>query len=481
MSSNQLDRLREVVLSHGRAPVGAAEGIVGLVALLMFLLVLSAYSNVPWLPVFGHDEVHYYPDFRFKLSEDGRWLNLLLHDFLRSIPAGAWAVLFLGLSWLLFYRIARSFSFEAAYAAVVASAILLFDTFAGQVLWPATATPGVVLLLLAERMARRGVAPPVIYLLFGALLFGTLQTYYFLLPLLFVGAFLGEAGTGAAPWRRLFFHLCWWVAGSVLGVLLMSLILLVMTGHFGPQPAAWRLTNPVSDLASLGANIAYVGDSFTDHAARFARLSGAPYAIALAFGVAVVLRARALFERRHAMLLLAAVLFSFFVFSIPLAPQIHQRSLASMVAATVLFMAFVPGPSAAGRVFGALLLLVMGHGFSVRDEALLGLHESETAYFREKLQQLIPGHPMTYSAIALRGSIGSARPEARTFDDPSLIHAIVLSLRAPLYLDCRVEARCEGVGEGVPVSQIPFAGGYLRFSVDAGNVGIVEYVDRAGR
>jgi hypothetical protein len=270
--------------------------------------------------------------------------------------------------------------------------------------------------------------------------------------------------------------MCWWVAGSVAGVLAMSFILWPMTGHFGPQPAAWRLTYPIEDLRSLLRNILYVSQTFAEQLEYFLRQGGVTKAFILVVVLAVLLRARALLALHHAMLLLAAVVLAYFVFSIPLAPIIHQRSLVAMAAAVVLFLALFPGPSAMGRVFGALLLLKIGHGFSVKDAAYLDLHESETTYFYAKLQELIPGLPQRYSAIALSGTMDAGRPEARIFNDPSLIHPVVMSLRATEYLDCRVEFRCDTVGAGKQLAALPFADGQLLFSVDDRNVGIISYV-----
>src|SRR5690606_15228961 len=142
-------------------------------------------------------------------------------------------------------------AFDAPYAALFASTTMLAYPFVEQVLWPATAMPAVALLLGASLLVERGVAHPQIYIVFGILIFDTLQTLYFLLPLFFLGQFLQEAEPAAKRWRLFVNHMAWWIGGSVVGVLVMSTMLWLMIGHFGPQPAEWRLTNTTDDLNSL--------------------------------------------------------------------------------------------------------------------------------------------------------------------------------------------------------------------------------------
>lgn len=478
MLNEQIERMRIAMLGYWNSPT-LANNFVRLAAWLATGLLLSTFAGVPGFRVFGHDEIHYYQDILVSLGEDGRWLNFLLDDFLKSIPLRTWALLLMVAFWALFYRLTRSFGFDTAYAALVASTILLAYPFAEQILWPATAMPAVVILLIASLLVKRGVAYPVIYMLTGVLIFGTLQTLYFLVPLFFWGQFL-VSGTqaGERRWSLLFSHMCWWVAGSVAGVLVMSFLLWPMTGHFGPQPAAWRLTSPIQDVAGLIRNINYASDAFVVQLERFLRFGGVTWGFIIIVGLAVLVRIRALLALHHAMLLLAAVLLSYFVFSIALAPLIQQRSLVAMATSVMLFMALFPGPSVMGRVFGTLLLLKMGYAFSVSDQTYLRLHETETSHVYEKLQQLIPGQSINYFAIALYGTMNSDSPHASFFNDPSRMHPVFMSLYAKKYLDCRQDSRCDAqVGTGKQLSEMPYGSGRLEFSVDEGNIGIIRYVE----
>jgi len=466
-----------LTVSRHRYVDTAADLMVKAAAILAFLFLLAGYRVLPSLPVYGHDETHYYPSFHFKLIEDGRWLNYLLHDFLRSVPLPIWSIVYLALAWLLFYRLARSYAFEVAYAALVASTIVVASPFLEISLWPATVVPALLLGLLALELHARGVAYQVIYLVSGMLIFGSMQTLYFVLPLLFLPQFFDTSQPARARWQLLFSHMCWWVAGSVAGVLVICLMLWLLSGTFFPQPAQWRNTHAVVDLASLLENIRFVIVNFFTLLETLLRLGGVGWNyIIVAAGIAL-LRSRTALAQVQTGLLMGAVLVSFFAFSIPLAPVILARSLIAMVAVIILFVALLPGRTALGRMLGAGLLLILSLNFSAQCQLYLERHKAETSAFLDKFRQLYPGYPQDYGIVALYGTMDPAQPEARRFNDPFVLHPLLITLGAHTYLDCRiVPSRCGPVGvAGEPLNVIPFANGQLEFAVDAANVGIFRY------
>ena len=468
-----------LTLSRHRFLDAAADIVVIAAAVLALLFLLAGYLLLPTLPVFGHDEVHYYADFHFKLVEEGRWLDFLLHDFLRSVPLPLWSIIYLGLFWLLFYRLARTYAFDAAYAVVVASTILMTSPFVEISLWPASLVPALLLVLLASHLQALGVAYQVIYLVSGMLIFGAMQTLYFVLPLLFLPQFLASSLPTRARWRLLFSHMCWWVAGSVAGMLVMALMLGLLAGIYFPQPAEWRNTHPVVDWATLLENIRYVIVNFFSLLENLLRLGGVSWGFILVVAAIALLRARALLAQMHALLLMAAVLVSFFIFSIPLAPYILMRSLHALAAVVVLFLAIVPGRTALGRMLGAVLLLKLGYNYSAQGHDYLQIHTIETSTLLTKLEQLFPGYPKAYGVVALYGTMDTEQVEASRFNDPYRMHPLLLTLGVQTYLDCRiVPSRCDNVGvPGEPLATIPFANGQLDFSVDAANVGIISFRD----
>jgi hypothetical protein len=450
-----------------------------LAALMALALLGSAYAVLPAIEVFGHDEVHYYsaPEFWFKLGEDGRWLNYFLHDFLRSLPLWTWVALLLVTTGTLLFHLARSLGFSPAQAALPAAAILLAPPFVEQSLWPATTIPAIVVLLLAQTLIARGVAEWRVYLFAGVLGFGTLQSFYFLMPLLYLGRFLAVPA-GAKPWLLFVRHMIWWVLGAVAGVLVMSVILWLWTGRFGVQPAEWRQTQPVRDAGGLVRNILYVLDAFRVQTALLLQQAGADKRW---FGLAVLallaVRARSLPGVLPAGLMLVAVAASFFAFSVPLAPIIQSRSLVALAAAFVLALALLPGKAAGARLIGMLLLLMVSYCFSLSGHAYLTKHREDTAFFYYKLQQALPAPPRSYAAVALFGSMPPGTAHAFVFNDASLMRGVMSALGVPAYWDCRqgTDERCQGLA-GLPAQATQLlAGGQLAITVTSDNVAVLNY------
>lgn len=458
---------------------GLADALVKVAAGLSLLFLVSGYLALPALPVFGHDEVHYYGDFRFKLAEDGRWLNFLLHNFLRSVPLPLWSFLYVGLWCGLLYRIVRGFGFALPQALLVAATITLASPFIEMSLWPASVVPSMLLLGFALWMQERGLAYPLVYILSGMLMFGAMQGMYFLLPLLFARQFFDTTEPLAARSWLLFKHMLWWVAGSVAGVLVVCVMLRILAGIWFPQPPAWRDTHPVSDFASLLANMRRVLAYLALYLEMLLRQGGVTYGYILTCALIALLRFRTLFAQMPGLLLLAAVFLAFFVFSVPLAPVIHMRSLNAMAIAVVIGVALLPGSSAIGRVVAAALLLKLTQHYAVYGQDYFEAQRSETTVLLTQLRDLFPGYPNAYSAIALDSAMDPARPEAARLNDGSRMHPLFMTLGAREFLDCTIPQRCERIGvESAPIATVPFAGGQLELTVDtANNIGVVRFRD----
>jgi hypothetical protein len=445
-------------------------------AWLALLYLAAGYLTLPALQVFGNDEVHYYVSVDFQLVEDGRWLNYLLHRFLMSVPLPIWSLLYLGLSWVVFYRLARIATLDQPFGALVASVLVLSTSTLEMSLWPASFVPALGLTCLALVMHARGVRYQVIYIVSGILLFGTIQTPYFALPLLFLPQFLDTSQSVRARSILLFKHMLWWVAGSVVGVMCMSLMLAVLADIWFPQPGAWRQANPIGSFSSLFANLMTVYDRLKFFVARLLFLGGADWSLLPVIVAVALLRVRAARAQVPALLLLSAVIGSFFVFSIPMGAIIQQRSLLAMTVAVLIGLAMLPGRSAAGRVFSAVLLLNFAYHYSAEAQLYLEAHRAETDAYVDRLTELVPGYIPAYSAFALEGTIDPVYREAARFNEPSLMHPIMMALGAREYLDCRIPSRCDRVGMArVPVAMVPFAGGQLELAVDAAGIGILHY------
>jgi hypothetical protein len=463
------------VLQHPRF-AQAADFALKAAAMLALVYVVSGYLKLPTLEVFGNDEPHYFVSVHFQFVEEGRWLIYLLHTFLRSVPLPIWSLLYLALFWFVFYRISRIATLDLPLGALVASVLVLSTPVLEMSLWPASFMPALVLTCLALAMHARGVRYLVIYVVSGVLMFGAVQTLYFALPLLFLPQFLDTSQSARVRSDLFFKHMLWWMVGAIAGVLCMSLMLRLLADLWFPQPASWRRANPVDDLDSLRSNLGMTLDRFRFFLFRLLSLGGMTSSLIYAMLAVVLLRVRELRSQAPAVLLLFAVLYSFFAFSVPLGAMIQQRSLLAMAMAVIIGFALLPGPSAAGRLFSALVLLNFANHYSTQAQIYLGTHRTETTAFVDRLNELFPGYITPYFALALEGTIDPVHPEARRFNEPSLMHPIIMALGTREFMDCRIPSRCDRIRErGAPISSVPFAGGHLELSVDSGNIGIVSY------
>lgn len=448
---------------------------------LSILFLISAYQAIPTLASFGHDEVHYYTSFYFKLGEDGRWLNYFLHGFLRKISAHAWAAFFLVASWMLFFRLAISLEIKTGYAALVASTALTALPFVEQSLWPATTAPAVIVLLICSLFVHRNIAYPIIYVFAGTLIFGTLQSFYFLLPLFFLKDFLLPTSDGKNLWKLLFSHLFWWVVGAVAGVLVMSSMLWVLTGHFGVQPADWRRVQPIHDFHGVIRNVLHAIHAFSTYSVQLAKSTGADRAwFIYCIAAIIIVRFRSLTKSTAVALLIASVGAAFFVFSIPLAPIIQSRSLIALSTAFIVAIILIPGRTVIGQIVGAILLLTVNYNNSANAADYLRKHQSVSNFYQQKIQQLLPAPIESYSAIALFGHMDGSTRIAQTFNSPPLMHGIIYAMGAKDYQDCRqgLDSRCNEIESKNIIAKIALTEGELSLSIDEKNVANIRYQQR---
>lgn len=422
------------------------DWVVAIFGLVAFFLFLRTYLPLAGLTVYGHDEVHYYDDFLFKLKEEGRWINFLSHGVLRWIPLQVHVILFLLCTWGFCFFISYQFERDLWFSVLTASTLSLGVPFVLQSLWPATLLPSNLALMLLCYLAWRGTSAAIVYVIGGTLLFGMMQNYYFALPLLFVGRFqLDSIGT-----KALFAHVGWWILGSVCGVLVSISAVYLITGQLGIHPAEWRQTHPARDLAGLIRNFESVG---TVLLVQFRHLwIAAAGAAGLAYFsltvLLVALRWRAILANWRIFLILLASGLGFFVFSIPLAPIIETRSLTALSCATFLFVfVFCIPRRGVVRLLVAAMLLWAAGVLSHLGFQYIEAHDQNTVAIRDRINDLLPADRIPRK-IAIFGKLDSSDRYARTYNEPPLLRPIVLSMGAAEFWDCRVPSHgCKKVYE----------------------------------
>lgn len=446
-----------------------------LAAVLALLMVAISYYLLLGLKVYGYDEVHYYPSFTFKLSEEGRWINFLLHDFLRHIPLQVHAALYVSLAWLLLFRFARNLSCDRLYATLVASVLLVSPPFVYQSLWPATLLPSLIGLLGMAWLVEKGVSHRVIYLVGGILLFGGMQNFYFLMPLLFVGQIEQESFPSRGFLLRIWSHALYWVAGSVLGFLVALLAVYLLIGQVGIVPAPWRRTMPVHDLHDLARNVGYAFGCLKQEIHTLAVLMTSRNVVyVLGFVVLAAVRIRYWRSELGRAIVLVAAGVSFFAFSIPLAPVIQTRSLVAMSVALIL-LALVPVDSRrAARWVSMTLLIWTGWNMTTHAYVFMAEQKEQTEFVLSKIENVLPHDPTSYSAIAIFGKMDAHSADAEIINSPPQIRAIVLATGVPDFWDCQTSSpACDTLNTKRDASR-KFSGEGIEYDGVYGNVAVIS-------
>jgi hypothetical protein len=409
-----------------------------LAAVLALLMVVASYYLLLGLKVYGYDEVHYYPDFTFKLSEEGRWINFLLHHLLRHIPLQVHAALYVSLAWLLLFRFARNLSCDRLYAILVASVLFVSPPFVYQSLWPATLLPSLVGLLGLVWLVDKGVSYRVIYPLGGIFLFGCMQNFYFLMPLLFVGQIEQEPFPSRGFLLRIWSHALYWVAGSVVGFLAALLAVYLLIGQVGIVPAPWRRTMPVHDLHDLARNIVYAFGCLKQEIHTLAALmTNRSVVYLLCFVVLAALRIRYWRSELKRAIVLVAVGVSFFAFSVPLAPVIQTRSLVAMSVALIVLMLVPVNSRRVARWLSMILLIWSGWNMTTHAYAFMTQQKEQTEFVLSKIESVLPHDPTSYRAIALFGTMDAKSTDAAIVNSPPEMRAVVLATGVPEFWNCQ--------------------------------------------
>jgi hypothetical protein len=411
-------------------------------AALSLLLLISAYYLLLNLKIFGHDEVHYYHDFTFKLKEEGRWINFLLHHWLRQVPLAIHAVLFVCGSWLVLFRIAKNLTRDIGYSVVIASVLLLSPPYIEQSLWPATLLPTTLALLALSWLADKGVSHKVIYPFGGVLLFGMMQNCYFLLPLFFLRRKELEHKDIDKLGSYLFSHLFYWISGAIAGALFSSAAVFIATGQAGIVPAEWRHTAPVHDLKSLARNMLYVIESFKRQAYQLWK-SGSGNSPVYISGLILLCAFRLQFWRSDfsRILILLAVGAAFFAFSVPLAPVIQTRSLIALSVAMLLVLLVSNQPPLRIHWLSIILLLWTGWNLSINGRSYLSVHKTRAEFVMRKMQSVLPDHPSSYETVAIFGQMDKRYREAQIFNSPPYARSIAFASGVKDYWDCRTSSK----------------------------------------
>lgn len=211
-------------------------------------LLLASALLAEWLmwsetPVFAHDALCYIAGYGDKLSGEGRWLNYLLFPILKLFNVRIVSLVNIGCLFVFSWSVFRRF-LPISDSIIAALATLTFPPVHAMNYWPSTMLLS-YLTLLGAALLYRNTPKWLVFVSSAILLNGGLTTFYFFLPLLYIG----EEN------RREFIRtLVWWIIAFIIGVAFAEMMTLLMCHHF-IQPQEWRHFKLVASFSDLWNNV----------------------------------------------------------------------------------------------------------------------------------------------------------------------------------------------------------------------------------
>lgn len=347
-------------------------------ALVFAVLALYAFRLAQaWLGihVWRHDSVYYMNSYWHNLCGEGRWLNFLVYDTLKSIPPHLAIFFCLGSIFYFFLICALPFTGMPGALAFALAGINL-PSLCDQLSWPLVTVPSfcvlAILVFLKNRLDWR-----VILLLGGILYNGSFNNFYSLLPFLYLNEIYGNKISPLA-------FLCWYVGCFVLGFGICELITFMITGS-AIQVEAWRKPRPVSSLMDLLENIKMEGNLF--YSMLFATGVLAPCACLFSLLAALALDAKKRIAILKTTLIALVAMASCFAQAVPLGIIVMARSALALFSGLLLLPLLAIGRHAAIAWLALIIASTAMHRTSMHD---LMAYSTLTNIFYENLPKAEP-------------------------------------------------------------------------------------------
>ena len=353
--------------------------------------------------VWYHDAATYLIHPTHWIIAEGRWLNYILFPVLKELNGQLSLFLTLLLLFLFLFASALQYIKSVVYAFAFATLCIQAAPLVHQLVWPSSTLPSIVILAIAASTAR--MLPTYgFYVLFGALLVGSIQSFYYLLPLLHLPLLTGP--TLLTNLRCLALRILLpWVVGFISGILLALIAVYVYTllttgdEQLGLRIDEWR--RPEGDWSNWNSwnhNTIRSINSLIYHVYVFVL-----YDIKIVALIIISLTIALSSEVRHlaAKLLCAAMIVAHYVVIVPIGVQVDYRT---SLAAALGFAALLFLTPQAGRLRSALQSILLSCiSMAWCAQSINALHWQTTlvdTYYNELLLT-VPMKPSHYKGIVL--------------------------------------------------------------------------------
>jgi hypothetical protein len=357
------------------------------IATLSVCVAINLY-NFDAVSVWRHDELYYQPDYFHKVEAEGRWLNYLLADYLRQLPA----LLCIGTvhAALLYFcfKAAWSTNRDLPIAVAIALVALQVPFLSTQLFWPATTLPGFLVLFLACILSDK--TPKIVFFLsFATLFFATFSHLYFLLPLLFLKNL---------DIRETFKLLSLWISSFILGFVVTQIITHQLTGHF-IEVAGWRNPNPIDSWEDLLQNLHRTFDALVRVNAEISGMLG--FFLVSLWGVMLIIGRRRQIGDLYPLIVIVLSAAAIFASGIPLGLGVQSRT-ALIYTIGLIFLACVR-QSASDLTKGLILILCLSVGatLAVSNFKTIQWYAGVTNELKVEMRRAIPGHLKSHGTVVL--------------------------------------------------------------------------------
>lgn len=350
-------------------------------AVAVCLALMLAVTLVNYWPIelWRHDSMYYVTTYDNKLSEEGRWINYFLFDYLRKVPGqlAVW-LSYLGIAWFA-YVMAFRYTGEVLFSLVFSLLICQIPILPAQLQWPETLLPAFILLGISPLLARM-LPVYVFFPLLAILFFATFSTFYFLLPLLFLKDLDNKS---------LIKIVLIWVASFGIGYLVTNGVVFYLTGDI-VQIASWRSPNYVTDLSSLVENLNRIFQASTSQLLKISRFLF--YVLPLILIVFGIYTAKVL--RSYQVLILGVLCASgVYVSTLPVGIYIQERTLITLFfgLCVALILRRYTGPKI--TVVAYVLIGLLGARMAVLGNDIITWYKDNVNNIDHEFTRLLPGDP----------------------------------------------------------------------------------------
>ncbi len=363
-------------------------------AVLNLLSVWIVYLDIE---IWRHDSLYYLQSFSSKLQTEGRWINYLCFDQLKTLNPYLSALLhvfFLAI----FVTIAAFNSCRSIlYALMIMLVCVVSTPVYSQLLWPVNSLPAFILLAVAA-ISQKYLPIHLFFPIFGILLFASMGHLYFLLPLLYIRRYAhSKIPVREKTWILVKRLVLPWVLGYCAGYIIATAVIYLETGQLGIQLADWRQPNPVIGIESFLLNFATAYAYLTQHLEEYFSMFGwKSILFVLVLFIGSYLKRKQIFH----LLIPLLVMLALYASTIPYGIALSFRSSITLWIGLVFILFVIPDINRLEMPLFAIAVFLVFMSLSAQSRLNLTWYRESSEFYRSELEAVMVGQPQDYKGVA---------------------------------------------------------------------------------